>query len=308
MSVETLRTARKADGEDVELFILFKSVCMLTQHQAKFLDIFIFCLFFRHDGLAERNMNLLAGLFEEFARETQSAEAPVDHAEDIEEGGIMLVEIHRHDRHLKLSDESEQRGLPFAVGNMQSFIDLRDSAGGEETHRMTISNMSDGLAHTEHGGGALSLIATTHGIYGDKRWAHRREVVEEHIYHHLEIGAMTPDDVKEEYTIQGSEGVIADSDKRLSFEAIEHLLVVYTLLNAEGIFNQEVGEGNTGGIAISAMHIVTLVKPQEAHQFLRQKGKTIDWRYHALNILESKYFRSDTFRADPRVIRFSYIS
>ena len=71
MSVETLRTARKADGEDVELFILFKSVCMLTQHQAKFLDIFIFCLLFRHDGLAERNMNLLAGLFEEFARETR---------------------------------------------------------------------------------------------------------------------------------------------------------------------------------------------------------------------------------------------
>lgn len=102
----------------VGLFDFGHAIGLLTQELAEALHVGILGEGSGHDRVAHGDVDLRIPHLEEFAGEAHGAQAPVDEPEDVEEGGVVSVEVDGNHGHLQLLDQADYGGLPFAVGDM----------------------------------------------------------------------------------------------------------------------------------------------------------------------------------------------
>ena len=239
-------------------------------------------------------MHLSAGLVEKFARETESPETPVDEAEDVEERGVMVMEIDRYHRHFQLFDEPDYGGLPLTVADVERTVDFRDGPGGEEPDGVTFADVSHSLADAVHRDPFLFRVVAFRRVDGDKRRAHGRDIIEKHIDHHAEVGPVAAYNLNKHESVQGSERVIGDGDERGGREHVEHILVVDTFPDMISLVDQEVGEFNPGFVAITGMNLIALVDYEPVHQGFHDFGMAVEDRGNLSDIIVIQQVRTNS--------------
>ena len=240
-------------------------------------------------------MDLFPCFVEEFAGKAEGADAPVDHAEDVEEGGVVVVEVDGDHGHFQLLDEPDDRWLPLAVGDMQGAVYFRDGAGGEEAEGMPLAHVGHRRADAVHGDLLFLRVVAMARIDGNEARPHRRDIVEEEVDHHLEVGAVSADDVDQQDAVEGSEGMVAHHDKGFVFEPVEHFFAVDAFLDLVAVVDQKVGEGDSRGVAICAVDLIALVEYEPMHDFFDELRMAVENRGHLPYVVIIEEVRTHAF-------------
>ena len=103
-------------------------------------------------------------------------------------------------------------------------------------------------------------------VYGYEVGTHRRQLVEDHIDHHLEFGSYPGDDVYQGDAVDRAERVVAHGDECAFLESVQHFGVVYPEGNLEIIDHKVFHELRSRCLTPFGMHAVHLVDLEKMHQ------------------------------------------
>lgn len=242
-------------------------------------------LFLDCDGLADAQVYLPAAHAEHLGRQPQGAQAPVDDAQDVEESGIVAVEVDGNHRHLELADEADDGGLPLPVADVEVALYLADGAGREESERVAGLDVGDGLADALQRDALLLRVGRPAWVDRDEAGTHSRQVIEEEVDHHLVVGAEGPHLVQQHYAVEGPQGVVGDGDKGPGGEAAENLLVVHAHAHLELLLHQRVREWHARRRRPARVHCVDPVDLQEPEDGLDEPRLAAEEGRHAAHVL-----------------------
>ena len=136
------------------------------------------------------------------------------------------MEEDRDNGHLKLFDQSHYDGLPLPVGKLEPAVVFGNSAGREESERMTVAHMLYRLPHSVHCNFTLFRVVGFERVNRNESGLHGLKFIKDEIDHYLIVGSERSYQMKEDNAVVASEGVVTDGYEGTLFELFEPLDIV----------------------------------------------------------------------------------
>ena len=195
----------------------------------------------------------------------------------------MAVEINGYYRHFHFLDNACDARLPLAVFDAQLLGELRHRAGREEAEGVTLTDVAYGGGNAAHRLGTFLGVVACQSVNVDEVGAHGGDVVQNHVDHDLEVGAVLAHYIDEHNAVERAKGVVRHGDECTFGQIVEHLLVAYLDCDVE-VFEQSLGERHSWSVEIVAVNPVDLVDGNELEQPVAQFLLALEERYHFADV------------------------
>ncbi|OAV74558.1 hypothetical protein Barb7_01928 [Bacteroidales bacterium Barb7] len=230
--------------------------------------------FFGGDRVADIYIDGFAPFVEGFHRHAQSADAPIYGTEQVEEGSVAEVEQDGIDGDGSFADKTGDAVYPCNVAYLSLPATVKgNGTGREEADGMPFFEVLEGEAHTVDVGGGVGVGFAGFGDDGDEVFFHCPDVVEEAVYHHLEVRTAGGEDVYQHNAVEGTYRMVGDGGESTFRQRVQHFPVVYFIADVyERVGKEGGGESGTAQVAMLGVHLVHLVHLQPCQEAFTPKS------------------------------------